>query len=168
MSLYYVTPSDDYLSHSAKGTTWKKHKYIRKENGRYIYPSTNSNNKNNTLTDSPMSRNTPYKTKQAEERYRLAAAWDAYQNKYLTYVDDSATKKAATAKMEKRKAEYESEQRREAASLEKAREWNSKSDLEKTVSKITEKVSSTVSETAIKGQRAIENTLQKLGKMFKK
>lgn len=25
------------LSHSAKGTTWGKHKYIRKENGRYIY-----------------------------------------------------------------------------------------------------------------------------------
>lgn len=27
------------LSHSAKGTTWGKHKYIRKENGRYIYPA---------------------------------------------------------------------------------------------------------------------------------
>lgn len=28
-----------YLSHSAKGTTWNKHKYVRKENGRYVYPS---------------------------------------------------------------------------------------------------------------------------------
>ena len=28
----------DYLEHSAKGQTWKDHKYIRKENGRYIYP----------------------------------------------------------------------------------------------------------------------------------
>lgn len=27
------------LEHSYKGTTWKKHKYIRKENGRYYYPS---------------------------------------------------------------------------------------------------------------------------------
>lgn len=26
------------LSHSFKGTEWKRHKYIRKENGRYIYP----------------------------------------------------------------------------------------------------------------------------------
>lgn len=26
-----------WLMHSAKGTTWKKHKYIRIENGRYIY-----------------------------------------------------------------------------------------------------------------------------------
>lgn len=29
------------LYHSAKGTTWKKHKYIAIKNGRYIYPSTN-------------------------------------------------------------------------------------------------------------------------------
>lgn len=26
------------FSHSKKGQTWKKHKYIRKENGKYIYP----------------------------------------------------------------------------------------------------------------------------------
>lgn len=31
-------PSNPYFSHSAKGTTWGKHKYVRKENGRYIYP----------------------------------------------------------------------------------------------------------------------------------
>ena len=28
----------DSLFHSAKGTTWKKHKYVRKEGDRYIYP----------------------------------------------------------------------------------------------------------------------------------
>ncbi len=28
----------DSIQHSAKGSTWKEHKYIRKENGRYIYP----------------------------------------------------------------------------------------------------------------------------------
>lgn len=28
----------DFLWHSAKGTTWKTHKYIKKENGRYVYP----------------------------------------------------------------------------------------------------------------------------------
>lgn len=28
----------DDFSHSKKGQTWKKHKYIRKENGKYIYP----------------------------------------------------------------------------------------------------------------------------------
>lgn len=29
--------SDLYLVHSAKGSTWKKHKYIRKEGNKYIY-----------------------------------------------------------------------------------------------------------------------------------
>ena len=28
---------DEFLSHSAKGTVWKDHKYIKKENGRYYY-----------------------------------------------------------------------------------------------------------------------------------
>lgn len=30
----------DSLEHSYKGTTWKKHKYLAKRNGRYIYAST--------------------------------------------------------------------------------------------------------------------------------
>lgn len=29
---------DWYIEHSAKGTTWKKHKYIGIKNGRYVYP----------------------------------------------------------------------------------------------------------------------------------
>lgn len=29
---------DNVLYHSAKGTEWEDHKYIRIENGRYIYP----------------------------------------------------------------------------------------------------------------------------------
>lgn len=28
--------------HSAKGTTWKKHKYIAKKNGRYVYPGSSA------------------------------------------------------------------------------------------------------------------------------
>lgn len=32
---------DDFLSHSAKGTVWKDHKYIKKENGRYYYADDN-------------------------------------------------------------------------------------------------------------------------------
>lgn len=34
------------LQHSAKGTTWKNHKYIKKENGRYYYE----------FTDKPLSK----------------------------------------------------------------------------------------------------------------
>lgn len=33
------------LMHSPKGTTWKNHKYIKKENGRYIYPTSPEVNK---------------------------------------------------------------------------------------------------------------------------
>lgn len=31
---------DVFITHSAKGTTWKNHKYIGKEGKRYIYPPT--------------------------------------------------------------------------------------------------------------------------------
>ena len=31
---------DDVIMHSAKGSSWKKHKYIAIKNGRYIYPDT--------------------------------------------------------------------------------------------------------------------------------
>lgn len=37
-----------WLIHSAKGTTWKDHKYIAIKNGRYIYP--NDNNKKGTTS----------------------------------------------------------------------------------------------------------------------
>ena len=33
------TTPNDVLMHSAKGSTWKKHKYIRKEGNKYVYPS---------------------------------------------------------------------------------------------------------------------------------
>lgn len=42
------------LSHSAKGTTWGKHKYIRKENGRYIYPD--DEERNRKIADSSRDR----------------------------------------------------------------------------------------------------------------
>ena len=46
MSERYLTefPANDYrsyLAHSAKGQTWKQHKYIAIRNGRYIYPKDN-------------------------------------------------------------------------------------------------------------------------------
>lgn len=31
------------LSHSYKGSTWKDHKYVKRENGRYYYPDERSN-----------------------------------------------------------------------------------------------------------------------------
>lgn len=37
-----------WIMHSAKGTTWKKHKYIRIENGRYVY-DTEKGNRSGTI-----------------------------------------------------------------------------------------------------------------------
>lgn len=35
----YIAPSPKHLIHSAKGTTWSNHKYIKVEDGKYFYPS---------------------------------------------------------------------------------------------------------------------------------
>ena len=35
---YIIAPTSDYLEHSAKGSEWKKHKYIKKADGKYYYP----------------------------------------------------------------------------------------------------------------------------------
>lgn len=35
--MYVLAPTGDDISHSWKGTVWKKHKYIKKQNGRYYY-----------------------------------------------------------------------------------------------------------------------------------
>lgn len=37
-NMYFGTEDTDSIEHSKKGQTWKKHKYIRKENGKYVYP----------------------------------------------------------------------------------------------------------------------------------
>lgn len=38
----YMESQRNDLQHSPKGTTWKDHKYIKKENGKYIYPNESS------------------------------------------------------------------------------------------------------------------------------
>lgn len=35
----YIAPSPKHLLHSAKGTTWENHKYVKVEDGKYFYPS---------------------------------------------------------------------------------------------------------------------------------
>lgn len=35
-----INSGDEYLAHSAKGSTWKDHKYIKKEGDRYYYADT--------------------------------------------------------------------------------------------------------------------------------
>ena len=40
---YILAPTKDYIAHSAKGSTWKDHKYIRKEGDKYIYDTPHEN-----------------------------------------------------------------------------------------------------------------------------
>lgn len=48
----YIPPkSSDEIYHSAKGSAWKEHKYIRKEGNRYIYKE------NETVDDAPTRKN---------------------------------------------------------------------------------------------------------------
>lgn len=35
---YAIGPSKDFIAHSAKGSTWEKHDYIKVEDGKYYYP----------------------------------------------------------------------------------------------------------------------------------
>lgn len=35
---YAIGPSKDYIEHSAKGSEWEKHKYVKVEDGKYYYP----------------------------------------------------------------------------------------------------------------------------------
>lgn len=49
MPIYVPPVSPDEIYHSAKGSTWKKHKYIAIKNGRYIYPKADPKNSKNPL-----------------------------------------------------------------------------------------------------------------------
>lgn len=49
-----------YLQHSAKGQTWKKHKYIAKKDGRYIYPAQSIKAIRNRLLMKEQSANMKY------------------------------------------------------------------------------------------------------------
>lgn len=43
----------NHLQHSPKGTTWKDHKYIKKVNGRYVYPDVKISGSNKKMKAQP-------------------------------------------------------------------------------------------------------------------
>lgn len=55
-----------YLEHSYKGTEWKNHKYIKKENGRYYYAGEKSGSADNTS-----SRYSKMDVDQLQEEYNI-------------------------------------------------------------------------------------------------
>lgn len=85
-----------YIEHSAKGSTWKNHKYIRIENGRYIYPFKHRNpsgnfirktaniaGRTNYLIGQPTKKRIAKKVKRAKDRLEVKksmALWDLQQS----------------------------------------------------------------------------------------
>ena len=63
---YVLAPTQNDIVHSAKGTTWKKHKYVEIKNGRYIYKNTEANRRKKISTE--YKRNTA-KNEAAKELY---------------------------------------------------------------------------------------------------
>lgn len=47
-----------YLSHSVKGSTWKKHKYVEKKNGRYIYKEDLARQRKRVSTNTKLQKTT--------------------------------------------------------------------------------------------------------------
>ena len=79
-----------YIKHSAKGTTWGKHKYIAIKNGRYIYPddsntSTWDNEKNVSTWDNGknVKRWEDVEPKNVPDEYRKALESNSRKNVYF-------------------------------------------------------------------------------------
>lgn len=51
-----LRPDFRYIKHSAKGSVWKEHKYIRKENGRYIYPENDGGSSKEKIIENVLKR----------------------------------------------------------------------------------------------------------------
>lgn len=78
---------DDVLMHSAKGSTWSKHKYIRKEGNRYIYKEgTGGKEKAGTIDD--LELRAPHHKYQVTLRRRKQAEKDAEVHNNLADFDD--------------------------------------------------------------------------------
>lgn len=49
----YIAPSPKHLLHSAKGTTWENHKYVKVEDGKYFYPSNYEGGRHSDVKETP-------------------------------------------------------------------------------------------------------------------
>lgn len=106
-----INSGDEYLAHSAKGSTWKDHKYIKKEGGRYYYADEKGNKGSRVNTgDFTASDGPAYMLDEGDQEYM-----ENHQNGTDTRTHDEymADKKAAIAAADKE--EKEKQARIEAA-----------------------------------------------------
>lgn len=90
-----INSGDEYLAHSAKGSTWKDHKYIKKEGGRYYYADEKGNKGGKVNTgDFTASDGPAYMLDEGDQEYM-----ENHQNGTDTRTHDEymADKKAAIA-----------------------------------------------------------------------
>lgn len=91
---------DDFLSHSAKGTTWKDHKYIKKENGRYYYPEEHSSSSYEIKTDVWDDKELDKIAKEMQDKVNIA-------RRNMQNTDDPEEKARYRAEMEEAQVAYD-------------------------------------------------------------
>lgn len=69
-SYVVINSGEEYLAHSAKGSTWEKHKYIKKENGRYYYADDKGNKTSEVSSGLTATRDGPgYEMDEGDREY---------------------------------------------------------------------------------------------------
>lgn len=137
MAYYTPAPPEDssgiYLEHSAKGSTWKRHKYISKKNGRYVYPKAASSTKQKRKGINERRRERDYddernKLVNESTRRRFQEGKKTRQNKYGIY-DERAQLAKNIAAVPGQTASYLTDVARQKVN-------NAKDKIDETVSRI--------------------------------
>jgi len=106
-----ITPND-VLMHSAKGSTWSKHKYIRKEGKKYIYKETDSKGKSSSSgsDDDPSKR-----------------SYDENKKLHKKYTEEAKRlRKLSTSNVDEYGAAYADPERKHAEQIAQAEEYERK------------------------------------------
>lgn len=69
------------IIHSAKGSTWKDHKYVKKENGKYYYPGQTTAEVTSVTGDAKNGLHVSVHTRYEPEKNFIEKAYDKVKNK---------------------------------------------------------------------------------------
>lgn len=122
---------DEYLAHSAKGSTWNNHKYIKKENGRYYYADEKGNKGGKVNTgDFTASDGPAYMLDEGDKEYM-----ENHRNGTDTRTHDEymADKKAAIAAADKEETDKQAQIDKAKARRQANEEERKKKELQENV-----------------------------------
>lgn len=124
-SYVVINSGEDYLAHSAKGSTWEKHKYIKKENGRYYYADDKGNKTSEVSSGLTATRDGPgYEMDEGDREYMENHKAGKDNRTYEEYMADKQA--AIKAADEADKKPDEKEELTEEERKKKNRETDSK------------------------------------------